>query len=115
MPLINPPSGDAPQTASGPVTGPPPAGAISPETSRLRSRIGWGVPLLGMPVTLALSAVLAAQVSRFAAIGLRLAPDNMTFRLGRTLVIFAALAAYVAVISWLIVKGIPALAGYHGS
>jgi hypothetical protein len=55
-----------------------------------------------------------ARLSRFAAIGLGLAPDNVRFRLQRTLVIFAALAAYVAVIGVLVVQVIPALAGYHG-
>jgi hypothetical protein len=39
--------------------GPLPAGAVSPQVSLRRSRIGWLVPVLGMPVMLALSAVLA--------------------------------------------------------
>ncbi len=55
-----------------------------------------------------------ARVSRFAAIGLGLAPSSIGFRTARTLVIAAGLAAYVAVVEILIVQVIPALAGYHG-
>src|ERR1700690_2440927 len=36
-----------------------PAGIVPPELSLHRSRIGWQVPLLGMPVVLVLSTVLA--------------------------------------------------------
>jgi hypothetical protein len=36
-----------------------PVGVVAPELSLRRSRIGWQVPVLGMPVLLAVSAVLA--------------------------------------------------------
>jgi hypothetical protein len=55
-----------------------------------------------------------AQVSRFAAMGLRLAPGDVRFRLARTLTIFAGIAGYVFGVGSLIVEAIPALAGYHG-
>jgi hypothetical protein len=55
-----------------------------------------------------------AQVSRFAAIGLGLQPDDPGFRFARWLALLAGVAGYVAVVSVLIVQAIPAPAGYHG-
>lgn len=55
-----------------------------------------------------------ARLSRFATMGLRLAPADAGFRIARTLVIFAGIAGYVAVVGSLIVWAIPTLAGYHG-
>jgi hypothetical protein len=52
-------SGIAADAAAGHLSGRLPAGAVSPQVSLRRSRIGWLVPVLGMPVILALSAVLA--------------------------------------------------------
>jgi hypothetical protein len=51
-----------------------------------------------------------ARVSRFAAIGLQLAPDSLRFRFVRGLVVCAAVIAYVAAVGELIVVVIPALA-----
>lgn len=55
-----------------------------------------------------------ARVSRYAAIGLGLAPRDVRFTLERGLAIFVATAGYIALVCVLIVEIIPALAGYHG-
>lgn len=55
-----------------------------------------------------------ARISRFAAMGMGLVPKDLRFRAARTLALYAALLGYVAVVGVLIVKLIPALAGYHG-
>jgi hypothetical protein len=54
-----------------------------------------------------------AKVSRFAAMGLELAPSDLRFRAVRTLLLVAGLIAYTAIVCWLMVKGIPALAPGH--
>jgi hypothetical protein len=54
-----------------------------------------------------------AKVSRFAAMGLELAPSDLRFRAVRTLLLIAGLIAYTAIVCWLMVKGIPALAPGH--
>jgi hypothetical protein len=54
-----------------------------------------------------------ARVSRFAAMGLQLAPDSLRFRFVRGLVVCAAVIAYVAAVGGLIVVVIPALAPGH--
>lgn len=56
----------------------------------------------------------AARVSRFAAMGLGLVPGDLPFRAVRMLAVLVGVAGYVVVVGYLIVKGIPALAGYHG-
>lgn len=71
------------------------------------------------PVQLALSrpreqGLPGVRISRFAAMGLGLAPDDMRFHLTRTVILMSGLVVYAALVSVLIVKGIPALAGYHG-
>lgn len=71
------------------------------------------------PVTLALDyqrehGLPGAQVSRFAAMGLRLAPSDLRFHLVRVLVILVGIAGYTVAVGFLIVRGIPLLAGYHG-
>jgi hypothetical protein len=55
-----------------------------------------------------------ARVSRYAAMGLDLAPGDLRFSVLRGLGVFVATAAYTALICVLIVDTIPALAGYHG-
>ncbi len=55
-----------------------------------------------------------ARVSRFAAMGLGMTPSDMRFRMARTLAILAVAGGYGFVVMLLIVKVIPALAGYHG-
>ena len=52
-----------------------------------------------------------AKVSRFAAMGAQeLEPNNLRFRTVRTLLLIAGLVAYTAIVCWLMVEGIPALA-----
>ncbi len=51
-----------------------------------------------------------AKVSRFAAMGLELEPNDLRFRTVRTLLLIAGLVAYTAIVCWLMVEGIPALA-----
>jgi hypothetical protein len=55
----------------------------------------------------------AARISRFAAIGLRLADDSLQFRMIRAAALMAGVAGYVALASWLIVTAIPWLAPGH--
>ena len=55
-----------------------------------------------------------ARISRFAAMGLGLVPGGLRFRTVRMLAVFVVVACYVFAVGYLIVKGIPALAGYHG-
>jgi len=74
----------------------PRAAAIGSVRSALASQHKHGLP--------------EAQVSRFAAISLRLAPDSVGFRAARTLLVLAVVIAYLAVVAELIVVAIPALA-----
>jgi hypothetical protein len=55
-----------------------------------------------------------ARISRYAAMGMGLVANDLRFRMVRTLAVFVAVVCYVFAVGFLIVKGIPVLAGYHG-
>lgn len=50
------------------------------------------------------------SISRYAAIGLQLAPDSRGFRVGRALLVWLIGIAYLWGVGWLLVIGIPAIA-----
>jgi hypothetical protein len=70
MPPNPPAPGSAPGGIAGYRAGSAPDGVVPPQVSLRRSRIGWWVPIFGMPVLLVLSLILAVTKATPPGIGI---------------------------------------------